>query len=210
MILVKYSKTKLFTWGVLCLFLGFFSATSVIGVLLGIFLIFGSFRLLYKASIHDESAVIHHARGLEIRTIWGRKFISYDHYVTMYSEVIPLGVVLPFFALTQLTIEYNKGQILGKKKVQILMVFLNVNKNHIPQIAEIADMFALSHREAGSVWHQAWDEKVKERGYASPPEQLMAIEEKKAKKRDSLEGTIRKNLDEAPKSFGRKEVNRIL
>jgi len=206
MVIVQYSGGKLVTRALLFFFGGFALMGTLIGAPLGLYLIAYGCRALWKAMAPDKAAITQHARGLEIRTLWTKRFVSFDHYTHVGAETLFLSAAgLPIPGPVSLLIHSDKGGIAGKRKIRIPLGYLRLVERAVPLVGEAIEIFAMPHREAGAVWHQVLDEKRAAEGGPPPPRQLVTAEERAAARRDPLEGAALGRLDRPPPgSFGRK------
>lgn len=206
MVIVHYSGGKLATRALLFFFGGFALMGTLIGAPLGLYLIAYGIRALVKALSADKAAITQHARGLEIRTLWTRRFVSFDHYTRVGAETLFLSAAgLPIPGPVMLVIHSDKGGLVGKRKIRIPLGYLKLAERAVPLVGEAIEIFAMPHREAGAVWHQVLDEKRAAEGGPPPPRQLATAEERAAARRDPLEGAARGQLDRPPvRGFGRK------
>ena len=161
---------------------------------------------LIKAMTPNKAAITQHARGLEIRTLWTRRFVSFDHYTHVSAETLFFSAAgLPIPGPVMLVIHSDKGGIAGKRKIRLPLGYLRLVERAVPLVGEAIEIFAMPHREAGATWHKVLDEKRAAEGGPPPPRQLATAEERAAERRDPLEGAARGRLDRPPPgSFGRK------
>jgi hypothetical protein len=206
MVIVQYSSGKLLTRAALFLVGGFALMGTLIGAPLGLYLIAYGIRALIKAMTPNKAAITQHARGLEIRTLWTKRFVSFDHYTHVSAETIFFSAAgLPIPGPVMLVIHSDKGGIAGKRKIRIPLGYLKLVERAVPLVGEAIELFAMPHREAGATWHKALDERRAAEGGPPPPRQLGTAEERAAARRDPLEGAPRGGLDHAPvRGFGRK------
>jgi len=205
-VIVHYSGGKLVTRALLFFVGGFALMGTLIGAPLGLYLIAYGIRALIKAMTPNKAAITQHARGLEIRTFWTRRFVSFDHYTHVSAETLFFSAAgLPIPGPVMLVIHSDKGGITGKRKIRIPLGYLRLVERAVPLVGEAIEIFAMPHREAGATWHKVLDEKRAAAGASPPPRQLATAEERAAERRDALEGAARGRLDRPPPgSFGRK------
>lgn len=206
MVIVHYSSGKLVTRALLFFVGGFALMGTLIGAPLGLYLIAYGIRALIKAMTPNKAAITQHARGLEIRTLWTRRFVSFDHYTHVSAETLFFSAAgLPIPGPVMLVIHADKGGITGKRKIRLPLGYLRLVERAVPLVGEAIEIFAMPHCEAGASWHKVLDEKRAAEGGPPPPRQLATAEERAAERRDPLEGGPRGRLDRPPPgSFGRK------
>ena len=88
MVLIQFHRGKLLSRAAFLAFCGLVAFGSVIGALLGLLLLIVAVRMLAKALSSDLAAVVQHAEGLEVRTLWKRHFISFDDYRGLKTETL--------------------------------------------------------------------------------------------------------------------------
>ncbi|MBL8649186.1 MAG: hypothetical protein JNL35_02135 [Sphingopyxis sp.] len=209
MVIVQYSSGKLLVRGLLFFVGGLALMGTLIGAPLGLYLIAYGLRALIKAMTPNKAAITQHARGLEIRTLWTRRFVSFDHYTHVSAETIFFNAAgLPIPGPVMLVIHSERrglgGGIAGKRKIRLPLGYLRLVERAVPLVGEAIEIFAMPHREAGATWHKVLDERRAAEGGPPPPRQLATAEERAAARRDPLEGGARDRLDRAPTGFGRK------
>lgn len=206
MVIVEYSSGELFTRAALFIIFGFALLGSLIGAPLGLYLLAYGVRALLKGLSSNKAAITQHARGLEVRTLWTTRFVSFDHYTHVSAETTFFSAAgLPIPGPVMLVIHSDRKQIGGKRKLRLPLGYLKLVERAVPMIGEAIELFAMPHREAGAVWHKALDERRAAEGGPPPPRRLATAEERVQARRDPLEGAPQRRLDRAPpSSFGRK------
>jgi hypothetical protein len=206
MVIVEYSSGKLFTRAAFFIISGFAMLGSLIGAPLGLYLLAYGVRALLKGLSSNKAAITQHARGLEVRTLWTKRFVSFDHYTHVSAETIFFSAAgLPIPGPVMLVIHSDRKHIGGKRKLRLPLGYLKLVERAVPMIGEAIELFAMPHREAGAVWHKALDERGAAEGAPPPPRQLATADERLQARRDPLEGAPLGRLDRPPpSSFGRK------
>ena len=206
MVIVEYSSGKLLTRAAFFIISGFAMFGTLIGAPLGLYLLAYGVRALLKAMSSNKSAITQHARGLEVRTLWTKRFVSFDHYTHVSAETIFFNAAgLPIPGPVMLVIHSDRKHIGGKRKLRLPLGYLKLAERAVPMIGEAIELFAMPHREAGAVWHKALDERRAAEGGPPPPRQLATVKERVQARRDPLEGAPQRRLDRPPpSSFGRK------
>ncbi|MEY4269131.1 MAG: hypothetical protein RLZZ58_347 [Pseudomonadota bacterium] len=179
---------------------------SLIGIVIGIFLIIHALRLVWKALLHDPAAIIQHGRGLEVRTLWRTRSVSFDDYRSVSAETIFVhfaGLPVPGPAL--MIIHSDSGGMMGKSKLRLPIGHLKLSERAVPMIGEAIELYAMPHREAGAVWHKVQDERAAaERRPPPPAARAPSAPGPAVGGRDTLEGAPCRDLMQPGKGFGRK------
>src|SRR6218665_3854097 len=158
MVIVEYSSGKLFTRAAFFLISGFAMFGTLIGAPLGLYLLAYGVRALLKALSSNKAAITQHARGLEVRTLWTKRFISFDHYTHVSAETIFFSAAgLPIPGPVMLVIHSSRNHIGGKGKLRLPLGYLKLVGRAVPMVGEAIELFAMPHREAGAVWHKVLD-----------------------------------------------------
>jgi hypothetical protein len=205
MIMVEYQYGKLMRRALLFAVAGIFFMGTWVGVPVGLYLIACASRAAWKATMQGSEAIIQHARGLEIRTLWGTRTVSFDHYTGLSAETIFFHLAgLPIPGPVMLVIHSNRGGLFGKRKLRIPLGFLKLREAAVPMIAEAIELFAMPHREAGATWHAVMDQRAASEDRPPPPRAL-APRQPSVRVTDPLEGRPRGQLLAPPAAgFGRK------
>ena len=206
MVIVEYSSGKLYTRAALFIIGGFAMFGSLVGAPVGLYLLAYGIRALLKGLSPNKAAITQHARGLEVRTLWTKRFISFDHYTHVRAETIFFSAAgLPIPGPVMLVIHSDRKHIGGKRKLRLPLGYLKLVERAVPMVGEAIELFAMPHREAGAVWHKALDERRAAEGAPPPLRQLATADERLQARRDPLEGAPLCRLDRPPpSSFGRK------
>ena len=209
MVIVEYSSGKLVRRALLFFALCLIPIGTVWWVLFKFYLFAHGARALVKAGASDKAAIILHARGMEIRTFWRKRFLPYDDYTHVSTDTLFLGAAfIPIPGPAMLVIHSDKRGWLGKRTVSIPIGFLKLAKDAIPLVGEAIEVAVMPHRVAGEAWNTGYDERRVAEGAPPPPRQLAAPAEREARvaaRRDPLEGAPRGQLDRPPSGgFGRK------
>lgn len=206
MVIVQYSSGKLLIRALLFVVGGFALMGTLVGAPIGLYLLAYGVRALMKALSPDKAAITQHARGLEVRTLWTKRFVSFDHYTHVGTETLFFSAAgLPIPGPVLLVIHSDKGGLIGKRKLRLPLGYLKLVERAVPLVGEAIEIYAMPHREAGAGWHKILDERRAAEGGPPPPRQLATTEERAAARRDPLEGAPGGRLDRPPPgSFGRK------
>ncbi len=208
MVFARYHQGKLLRRAALMLLGGMALMGSLIGAPLGLYLIAYALRAAWKAMTPDKAAIIQHPRGLEVRTLWRTRTISFDHYRTLSTETVYGNVAgIPIPGPTLLVIHYDLGGAFGKRKLRMPLGYLTLNEGRVALLEEAIERFAMAHREAGALWHKVLEDRGPADDHGPPPRALAAPPPprvKAAPRRDPLEGAPRPDLAGPVPAFGRK------
>ena len=192
MVVVEYSSSKLVRRALLFFVGGLAMLGTLIGALVGLYLIAYGVKAIERAMASDKVAIVLQARGIEIRTLWRKRFLSYDDYTHVSAERMFFGAaIIPLPGPSMLEIHSNKRGWFSPSTISLPIGFLKLAKGAVPLVGEAIELVARQHRVGGAAWHEVHDKRNAANGVPPPPRQLATAAEREgraASRRDPLEG----------------------
>ena len=207
MVVVEYSSSKLVRRALLFFVGGLAMLGTLIGALVGLYLIAYGVKAIERAMASDKTAIVLQARGIEIRTLWRKRFLSYDDYTHVSAERMFFSAgVIPLPGPSMLEIHSNKRGWFSRSSISIPIGFLKLAKDAVPLVGEAIELAARQHRAVTKPEERASARRDPLEGALSPRPAGTA-RGRDATHRDPLEGAPRGRLDRPPSGgFGRKLV----